>query len=79
MSRRGTRRPARFRVTYDPEAAALYLEFRDGVAADNDRRGCVLGIEVLHASQHLRPFLAGPAARERGPGGGDREREFRRL
>lgn len=89
MSRR-TRRPDGLRITYVPEADALYMEFRDGVAADNvdlapgvtadlDRRGRVLGIEVLRASRHLRPFLAALASRPRGPGGDDRDREFRRL
>ena len=84
------RRPARFRVTYDREADALYLEFRQGgaennidlapgVTADLDRRGRVLGIEVLHASRHLRPFLAGLARRPGGPGGDRRAREFRWL
>ncbi len=87
MSRRRAS-DAALSVRYDPEADALYLEFRDGVAMDNvdlapgvtadlDRRGRVLGIEILHASRHLRPFLGGLAARERRPRDG--EREFRRL
>ena len=53
MSRRRASGPA-VRVTYDPEADALYKEFRDGVAADNvdlapsvtaglDRRGACSG------------------------------------
>ena len=86
----GSQLPARLRVTYDPEADALYLELRDGVAVDNvdlapgvtadlDRRGRVLGIEVLPSSRHLRPFLAGLAPHPRGPGCDDRDREFRRL
>ena len=77
-------------LRYDPKADALYLGFRDGVAennidlapgvaADLNLRGRVLEIEVLHASRHLRPFLAGLAARRHGPGGDDRDREFRRL
>lgn len=90
MSRR-PRRPARFRVTYDPQSDALYLEFRRGavapdkidlapsVTANIGRRGRVLGIEVLLASRHLRAFLAGRALLPRGPGGDDRDREFRRL
>jgi uncharacterized protein YuzE len=84
------RASAALHVSYDPEADALYLEFRDGVAVDNvdlaasvtadlDRRARVLGIEVLHASRHLRPFLAGLARRPSGPGGDQRAREFRRL
>ena len=89
MRRRPTHPPG-LRVSYDPEADALYLEVRDGVAADNvdlapsvtadlDRRGRVLGIEVLHASRHLRPFLASLARRPRGPGGDQRDGEFRWL
>ena len=89
MSRRRASGPAA-RVTYDPEADALYMEFRDGVAVDNvdlapgvsadlDRRGRVLGIEVVHSSRHLRPFLAGLASHPRGLGCDDRDREFRRL
>ena len=88
MSRWGT--SGALHVTYDPEADALYLDFRGHVAVDNidlapgvtadiDRRGRVLGIEVLHASRHLRPFLGGLAAHPHGPVGGDRERDFRRL
>ena len=82
-------RPTGLRLTYDRQADALYLEFRGGVAVDNvdlapsvtadlDRRGRVLGIEVLHASRHLRPFLAGLASHPRGLGCDDRDREFRR-
>ena len=55
------------------------VDLAPSVTADLDRRGRMLGIEVLHASRHLRPFLVGPARRPRGPGGGDRDREFRRL
>ena len=86
---RPLRRPAGLRMSYDPEADALYLEFRDGVAvdtvdlaasvtADLDRCGRVLGLEVLHTSRHLRPLLASNDARPHGPGGDDRDREFRR-
>ncbi len=89
MSRQ-PRRPAGLRMSCDPEADALYLDFRGheavdnidlapGVTADIDPRGRVLGIEVLHASRRLRPFLAGLAAHLHGPEGGDRERDFRRL
>jgi uncharacterized protein YuzE len=91
MSRRPTHPPG-LRASDDPEADALYLEVRDGVAVHNvdlapgvtaelDRRGRVLGVEVevLRASRHLRPFLVGLARRPRGPGRDDRDREFRRL
>lgn len=89
MNRR-PRCPADLRISYHPETDALYLEFRPsgaidnidlapGVTADIDRRGCVLGIEVLHASRHLRPFLAGLARRPSGQDRDQRAREFRRL
>ena len=35
------------------------VDLAPGVTADLDRRGHVLGLEVLHASRHLRPLLAG--------------------
>jgi len=52
------------RITYDPEADALYIELRqampadsrdieDGVTADLDPDGHVIGIEVLHVRERL--------------------------
>jgi uncharacterized protein YuzE len=52
------------RITYDPEADALYIELRhatpvdsrdieEGVTADLDRDGHVIGIEVLQVRQRL--------------------------
>ena len=52
------------RITYDPEADALYIELRhatpvdsrdieDGVTADLDADGHVIGIEVLHVRERL--------------------------
>ena len=52
------------RITYDPEADALYVELRsvragdnidleDGVSADLDADGHVLGFEILGARQRL--------------------------
>ena len=52
------------RITYDPEADALYIELRDaraadnvdledGVSADLDAEGRVLGFEVLSARRRL--------------------------
>ena len=51
-------------ITYDPEADALYIQFRtgraaktrklsDGVMIDMNRRGQVFGIEILDASYRL--------------------------
>ena len=49
------------RITYDPEADALYIRFRDvtvttkrlakGIAADYDARGRLAGIEILDAKR----------------------------
>jgi uncharacterized protein YuzE len=52
------------RITYDPEADALYIELRpappvdsrdieEGVTADLDVDGHVIGIEVLHVRDRL--------------------------
>ena len=52
------------RMTYDPEADALYIELRpgdprdsldleDGVSADLDSEGHVLGLEILDAKKRL--------------------------
>ena len=52
------------RMTYGPEADALYIELRqamptdsrdidEGVTADLDTDGHVIGIEVLHARERL--------------------------
>lgn len=52
------------RITYDPEANALYIELRratpadsrdieEGVTADLDADGHVIGIEVLHVRERL--------------------------
>lgn len=52
------------KITYDPEADALYIEFRKGtfetvydeakdVALDYDVEGRLKGVEVLGASRHF--------------------------
>jgi uncharacterized protein YuzE len=52
------------RITYDPEADALYIELRratpadsrdieEGLTADLDADGHVIGIEVLHVRERL--------------------------
>lgn len=54
------------RITYDPEADALYIELRsgapadsidleDGVTADLDADGHVIGLEVLDVRERLGP------------------------
>jgi uncharacterized protein YuzE len=54
------------KVTYDPEADALYIELKDaeaydnidvasGVTADLDRDGQIIAIEILGASKRLGP------------------------
>jgi uncharacterized protein YuzE len=54
------------RITYDPEGDALYIEFRrvqahdstdieEGVTADLDENGHIIGLEILDASQRLTP------------------------
>lgn len=52
------------RITYDPESDALYIELRsgqaedsvdleDGVTADLDGDGHVIGVEILDAEERL--------------------------
>ena len=54
------------KITYDPEADALYIMLREtkpgdsvdieeGVTVDLDREGHITGIEVLDASKRLTP------------------------
>ncbi len=54
------------KITYDPEADALYIELRhvpavdgadieDGVTVDLDQDGHIIGIEVLDASRRMSP------------------------
>jgi uncharacterized protein YuzE len=54
------------KITYDPEADALYIELRrvqafdsvdieEGVTADLDAEGHIIGLEVLDASERLSP------------------------
>ncbi len=54
------------KITYDPEADALYIELRDarpadsvdieeGVTVDLDSAGHIIGLEVLDASKRLTP------------------------
>ena len=50
-----------------------------GVTADLDRRGRLLGIEVLDASRHLHPLVEGLARRYRIQASDRQDREFRRL
>lgn len=52
------------RISYDPEADALYIELKEaeaednidlepGMTADLDKDGHIIAIEVLHASKRL--------------------------
>ena len=52
------------KITYDPEADALYIELRDarpsdsmdieeGVTAELDDQGHIIGLEVLDASKRM--------------------------
>jgi uncharacterized protein YuzE len=54
------------KITYDPQADALYIELRhaqaqdnvdieEGVSADLDTAGHVVGFEILDASKKLSP------------------------
>lgn len=54
------------RITYDPQADALYIELRhveasdnvdieEGVSADLDAQGHIVGFEILDASRKLAP------------------------
>jgi uncharacterized protein YuzE len=64
------------RITYDPEADALYIELRrvqahdstdieEGVTADLDENGHIIGLEVLDASERLTPVELGAVKYER--------------
>ena len=66
------------RISYDPEADALYIELRsaaatdsvdleEGVSADLDEHGHVIGIEVLDASERLGNDALANVALERLP------------
>lgn len=54
------------KITYDPEADALYIELRgarpadsldieEGVSVDLDSEGHIIGLEVLDASKRMSP------------------------
>lgn len=54
------------KVHYDEQADAVYIRFRsaryyesdeikDGIILDYDKRGKIIGIEILDASTHLLP------------------------
>ena len=54
------------KITYDPEGDVLYIELRDGVASDSadiedgvsadlDGDGHIIGLEVLDASKRMSP------------------------
>ncbi len=54
------------KITYDPEADALYIELRyvraadstdveEGVTVDLDEEGHVIGLEILDASKRMTP------------------------
>lgn len=54
------------KITYDPEADALYIELRnvqaadatdieEGVSVDLDQDGHIIGIEILDASKRMSP------------------------
>ena len=64
IRRRGREEAYPMRITYDPEADALYIQFRDthavdsedleeGVTADFGEDGHVIGIEVLWVRERL--------------------------
>lgn len=63
------------RITYDPEADALYIALRDvpvvdgldiedGVSVDLDVDGHIVGLEILDASERLRPDELGNVSYE---------------
>lgn len=65
-------------ITYDPEAAALYIELRSvapadsvdlelGITADLDDDGHLIGLEVLDASERLGMDALSSVALERLP------------
>ncbi len=54
------------KITYDPEADAIYVLFHDaepddsldveeGVTVDLDKQGHIIGLEILDASERLTP------------------------
>lgn len=54
------------KITYDPKVDAMYIKFQDGAFVSNKevedgiildlgKKGAVLGIEILDASQRLKP------------------------
>ena len=54
------------KITYDPKIDAMYIKFQDGTFVSNKevedgiifdigRKGIILGIEILEASQRLKP------------------------
>jgi len=54
------------KVRYDEQADAVYIKFKDakyyesdeiknGIILDYDKRGNIIGIEILSASNHLLP------------------------
>jgi uncharacterized protein YuzE len=64
------------KITYDPEGDALYIELRyvqahdsvdieEGVTADLDGDGHIIGLEVLDASERLTPDELGAVKYER--------------
>ncbi len=68
------------RITYDPEADALYVELRDvapedsidvedGVTADVDGEGHIVGLEILDASERLGAEALASVVIERLPAG----------
>ena len=55
-------------IDYDPEADALaiyikkgqeeeFVEVAPNISVELDKKGSVIGVEILHASKILRPFL----------------------
>ena len=66
------------RISYDPHADALYIQLRtatpadsldleDGVTADLDAEGHVVGLEVLDVTERLGPDALTTVALERLP------------
>lgn len=54
------------KITYDPKIDAMYIKFQEGVFASNKeieegiildvgKNNAILGIEILEASQRLKP------------------------
>lgn len=54
------------KITYDPKIDAMYIKFQDGAFVSNKesedgiifdmgKKGIILGIEILEASQRLKP------------------------